>query len=156
MEEKLQIDIYKGLPMVMEKINTVALAAVIGKSDAWIYQKTKRSIVKGMQKEFVENDLPLINNGLHALGCEITSSLIEYNADRDDVINQIKELRKLVSMQYLCVEMLKKNKRWMDSRMCSRSKEGKACSFKEDDILRINMAAMQIANELKSIEMVLK
>lgn len=156
MEEKLQIDIYKGLPMVMEKINTVALSAVIGKSDSWIRNKVNHYVIKGVAKEFVEEDLPLINNGLHALGCEITSSLIEYNIDREDVINQIKELRKLVSMQYLCVEMLKESKRWMDNRMKVRSKEGKACSFKEDDILRINMAAMQIANELKSIEMVLK
>lgn len=156
MEEKLQIDIYKGLPMVMEKINTVALNAVMGMSTSWIYNKLNHYVIDGKAKKFIEEDLPLINNGLYALGCEIASTLIEYNADRENVINQIKELRKLVSMQYLCVEMLKKNKRWMDSRMCSRSKEGKACSFKEDDILRINMAAMQIANELKSIEMVLK
>lgn len=155
MEEKLKINIYKGLPIIMEKINTVALTAVMGKSNAWIYNKLNHHVIDGKAKVFIEEDLPLINNGLHALGCEITSTLIEYNADRENVINQIKELRKLVSMQYLCVEMLKKNKRWMDSRMCSRSKEGKACSFKEDDILRINMAAMQIANELKSIEMTL-
>ena len=156
MEEKLKINIYKGLPIILEKINAVALAAVIGMSDSWMYQKLRRSVKKGYEQVFKEEDLPLINNGLHALGCEIASSLIEYNTDRENVINQIKELRKLVSMQYLCVEMLKKNKRWMDARMCSRSKEGKASSFKEDDILRINMAAMQIANELRSVEMALE
>ena len=142
--------------MVMEKINAVALAAVIGRSSTWAYQKQNKCIVNGMKKEFVEKDLPLINNGLYTLGCEILSSLIEYNTDRENVINQIKELRKLISMEYLCVDMLKEKKTWMNSRMKARSKEGKACSFKEDDILRINMAAMQIANELKSIEMVLK
>lgn len=156
MEEKLQINIYKGLPMVLEKINAVALSAVIGKANSWMQNKLKHYVIKGVGKEFVEEDLPLINGGLSALGSEILSSLVEYSDDRDAVIAQLKELRKLVSMQYICVEVLKINKRWMDSRMIKRSKEGKACSFKEDDILRINMAAMQIANELKSIELTLK
>lgn len=155
MEEKLKIDIYKGLPMIMEKINTVALVAVIGKTDGWIYHKLRHSITNGKPQEFVERDLPLINSGIDALGCEIASSLVVYSVDREAVIEQIKELRKLVSMQYVCVEILKESKRWMDSRMRSRSKEGKACSFKENDILRINMAAMQIANELRSIELIL-
>lgn len=82
-------------------------------------------------------------------------NLVVYEEEREEVIEQIKELRKLVSMQFLCVEMLKKNKRWIDSRMKARSKEGKACSFKEDDIHAINKAAMQIANELKSTELIL-
>lgn len=155
MEEKLKINIYKGLPMVMEKINTVALSAVIGMSDSWIYQKLRHSVKKGYAQVFEEEDLPLINKGLEVLGSEITSSMIEYNADRENVIEQIKNLRKLVSMPYIYTEVLKVKKTWIDSRMKARSKEGKACSFKEDDILRINMAAMQIANELKSIEMTL-
>lgn len=156
MEEKLKINIYKGLPIILEKIKIVALAAVIGMSDSWIHQKLRRSVKKGYEQVFEEEDLPLINNGLYALGCEITSTLVEYNADREDVINQVRELQKLVSMPYIYTEVLKVKKGWMESRMRGRSKEGKACSFKEDDILRINMAAMQIANELRSVEMTLE
>lgn len=152
---KTQVNIYKGLPIVMEKINTVALAAVIGHADTWIYNKLRHIVIKGKAKEFIEEDLPLINKGLELLGSEIASSMVVYNADREDVIAQLKELRKLVSMPYICDNILKAKKRWMDSRMKSRSKEGKACSFKQEDIHQINMAAMQIANELKSIEFVL-
>ena len=50
MEEKLKINIYKGLPMVMEKINTVALAAVIGRTDVWIYNKLRHLVIKGKEK----------------------------------------------------------------------------------------------------------
>ena len=156
MEEKLKINIYKGLPMVMEKINTVALAAVIGRVDTWLHNKLRHIVVKGRAQEFKEEDLPLINNGLELLGSEIASSMVVYKTDREDVIAQLKELRKLVSMPYICDNVLNAKKRWMDSRMRARSKEGKACSFKEDDILRINMAAMQIANELRTIEMTLE
>lgn len=156
MEEKLKINIYKGLPMVMEKINTVALAAVIGRSDVWIYNKLRHLVIKGKAKEFIEEDLPLINKGLELLGAEIASCMVVYSTDRDAVIAQLKELRKLVSMPYICENVLNVNGKWMANRMKARSKEGKACSFKEDDILRINMAAMQIANELRTIEMTLE
>ena len=56
---------------------------------------------------------------------------------------------------YLYNEVMKKDKRWFERRMQPRKPGGKACSFKEDDILRINMGAMQVANELKSIEFTL-
>ena len=56
MEEKLKIDIYKGLPMIMEKINTVALSAVMGKSDSWIQNKLNHYVIKGKAKEFILED----------------------------------------------------------------------------------------------------
>lgn len=156
MEGKLQINIYKGLPMILEKVKAVALSAVMGKSNTWMDTKMNHRIVKGDEKKFIEDDLPLINNGLDNLGDEILQNLVVYSSDRNEVIAQVKELCKFVSMPYIYTEVLKVKKHWVESRMRCRSKEGKACSFKEDDILRINMAAMQIANELKSIEMVLK
>lgn len=156
MEEKLQIDIYKGLPMILEKVKGVALVAVVGKSNAWIYNKLNHAVKRGSEQRFNEEDLLLINSGLENLGNEILQSLVVYSADRDEVIAQMKELSKFVSIPYIYTEVLKVKRHWFDSRMRCRSKEGKACSFKEDDILRINMAAMQIANELKSIELVLK
>lgn len=156
MNEKIQIDIYKGLPMVLNKVKAVALAAVIGKSDAWIHNKLNHYIIKGDEKKFIKEDLPLINNGLCILGDEIAQGLITYSFDRDAVIAQIKDLRGLVCMPYIYEEVLKVKKSWFDSRMRPRNKEGKATSFKEDDILHINMAAMQIANELRTIEMTLE
>ena len=155
MSGKLQVNIYKGLPMVLEKINAVALAAVIGKSSSWLGNKLHHNVIKGKTQEFVLSDMPLINNGLSILGDEIMGSLLVYDANRDKVITQIKELRKLIYIPYICFEVLKVEKMWFDRRMRPRSPDGKATSFKEDDILRINMGIMQIANELKSIELVL-
>lgn len=153
--DRKQVNIYEGLPLILEKINCVALSSVIGKSDSWIRNKLGHYVIKGKAKEFILTDLELINKGLILLGDEIMQNLVIYEEDREEVIEQIKELRKLVSMQYVCVEVLKENKRWMDSRMRHRPEGGKVCSFKEDDIHAINKAAMQIANELKSTELVL-
>lgn len=152
---KLQINVYKGLPMLLGKIKVVSIAAVIGKSDTWIHMKMRHNEVKGKSLKFVQSDLDLINISMPVLGDEILQSLVVYSPDRENVIPQIRELSKLVSMQYICMDVMGKKKRWYDTRMAKRTVEGKASSFKEEDVLQINMAAMNIANELKNIEFTL-
>lgn len=154
-EMKLQINVYKGLPILLDKIKVVALASVLGKSDTWIHMKMRHNIVKGKALGFVQSDLDLLNASMPLLGNEILHSLIVYDADREVVISQLKELAKLVSMQYITMDVMGKKKRWYEARMAKRSAEGKASSFKEEDIIQINMAAMNIANELKNIEFTL-
>lgn len=155
MNEKIQINIYKGLPMVVEKVKLVALAAVTGKSCQWIFQKMNHSIVNGKESEFVERDLPLINNALVLLGDEIAQSLVVFSDNRADVISQVKLLGGLVSIPYIYTEHLKVSKSWFTNRTKASDGGFRVSSFKEDDILKINMAAMQIANELRSIEFTL-
>lgn len=152
---KLQMNVYMGLPMLLDKIKVVALAAVTGKADSWMLMKLRHSIVKGRALEFVQSDLDLINASMPVLGDEILQSLVVFDADREKVIPQVRNLARLVSMQYITMDIMGKKKRWYDGRMSKRTSEGKASSFKEEDILQINMAAMNIANELKSIELVL-
>ena len=155
MNEKLRVNVYKGLPMVLEKIKAVALAKVIGKADSWMVMKLRHSEVKGRKLEFYENDIELINNGLQELGNLIASSLIEYTEDREQVIASVRAVDAYVSMPYIYLEVLKQNRLWYANRMRERKPGGKASSFKEDDILKINMGIMQIANELRSIEFTL-
>lgn len=156
MEEKIQIDVYDGIPMVLEKVKGVALGAVIGKSSSWIDDKLKRRVKRGNELCFTEKDVEILNGGLCMLGNEIAASMITYNSDREDVICQIKELAKLIVMSYIYTNALKQKTHWYRCRMLPRKPGGKATSFKEEHILQINMAAMQIANELRSIEFVLK
>ena len=155
MNEKIQIDVYKGLPMILEKVKGVALAAVIGKPSSWFNHKLDHYIANGVERRFFDYDVELLNSAIYSLGCEISSSLIEYSVDREDVIKQVKGLAKIVSMPYIYRNVLNKKDQWFTCRLLARKPGGKVSSFKEDDILRINMAAMQIANELKSIEFTL-
>ena len=155
MNEKIQIDVYKGLPMILEKVKGVALASVIGKDSTWIYRKLDHYIINGCEHRFFEHDINLLNSALPFLGDEILSQIIKYSADREDVIHQIRELSKIISMPYVYRNVLNKKDQWFRCRLLARKPGGKVSSFKEDDILRINMAAMQIANELKSIELTL-
>lgn len=155
MEMKLQVNVYKGLPMILEKVKSVALSAVIGKSNGWLNLKLGHYEVKGRKQEFYEQDMPLLNDGLNRLGDEILNSLVVYSVEREKVVEQMKALAKMICMPYIYGEVLKKPRLWYANRTCKRSSEGKASSFSEDDVLQINMAAMNIANELKSIELIL-
>ena len=57
-----------------------------------------------------------------------------------------------LSMLFIYEDVLKQERRWYINRMVARKPGKKVCSFKEDDILKMNMGIMQIANELRSIE----
>lgn len=152
MNEKIQINIYKGLPMVLEKIKTVAFAAVIGKSEAWVRQKLTQRDMRGFVQGFKEVDIDLINNGLQMLGEEISQCMVKFDDDREGVIEQIRVLSNYISMPYIYNKVMGKPRLWYASRMLARVPGRKVSTFKEDDILKINMSAMQIANELRSIE----
>lgn len=155
MEVKLQINVYKGLPIVLEKVKSVALSAVIGKSNAWLNQKLTHCIVKGRVAEFYPQDLPLLNEGIGRLGDEILSSLVVYSSDREQVVEQMKALAKMVSMPYIYGDVMKKQRFWYTARTQRCSPGCRVCSFSEDDVLTINMNAMRIASELKSLEFIL-
>lgn len=155
MEMKLQVNIYKGLPKVLEKVKSVALSAVIGKANSWLNMKLSHCTVKGRAQEFYPQDLPLLNDGIARLGDEILNSLVAYDADREKVVVQMKTLAKMVCMPYIYGEVLKKQRFWYTARTQRCSPGCRVSSFSEDDVLAINMAAMNIANELKSIEFTL-
>ena len=89
------------------------------------------------------------------LGNLIASNLIEYTSDREQVIASVRAVDAYISMPYIYLNVLKQNRLWYANRMRERKPGGKASSFKEDDILKMNMGIMQIANELRSIELTL-
>ena len=153
--EKKQINIYEGLPIVLEKVKAVALSAVIGKSNAWIDIKLKHRMIKGNENKFTKEDLLLINNGLNIIADEILQYIIQYRNDREEVIQQVKELASFIRMPHLYSQILGKTDSWYKPRMLARVPGRKVCTFKEEDIHQINMAAAQIAEELKSIEFIL-
>ena len=155
MNEKLKVNIYKGLPMILEKVKVVALAKVVGKADSWIHGKLRHNVRKGVEQRFVESDIELINKALGEFGDLIAGRLIEFSDDREAVIGQIRAVGEFVAMPYIYEDVLKQERRWYVNRMVARKPGKKVCSFKEDDILKMNMGIMQIANELCSIELIL-
>lgn len=152
---KTQVHIYEGLPIVLEKVKSVALSAVMGKSNTWLNNKMNGYTVNGKTFAFTESDISQINSGLQLLGEEISQNMIQFVDDREEVIRQVKELATFVRMAYIYGTVMGKVRQWYNTRMLARVPGRKVCVFKEDDIHAINKAAMQIANELKSTEFIL-
>lgn len=153
MEPKIKINIYTALPDILVKVKGVALTATIGKTSAWMSQKLKRMVVKGAAKEFVQADVDTLNLALARLSEELATKRIVYTDNRDEVIEQVKEVAKIVSMPYIYMDVLKKNKFWYTNRIAATRKMNS--SFSEDDILQINLAVLGIANHLKIVELTL-
>ena len=107
MNEKLKINIYKGLPMILEKVKVVVLAKVVGKVDSWIHSKLRHNEIKGVEQRFVESDIGLINKVLGEFGSLIAGCVIEFSDDREAVIQQIKSASNYVAMPYIYEEVLK-------------------------------------------------
>lgn len=155
MSDKLKVSIYVALPMILEKVKVISLAKFVGKTDAWILNKLRHAVIKGVPQEFYESDLPLVNNALHQLGDAIAGCVVAYVPDREQVIASVRAVDAYVSMPYIYLDVLKQKRLWYANRMRERKPGGKASSFKEEDIQKMNMGIMQIANELRSIELVL-
>lgn len=150
-----QINVYEGLDAILEKIKTVALTTAIGKSEAWVRQKLTKRDVRGFIQGFKDVDIELVNVGLQTISKEISQSMIKFDDNRERVIEQVKVLSNYINMPYIYNEVLGKGAYWYKPRMLARVPGRKVCVFKEDDIHAINKAAMQIANELKSTELIL-
>ena len=155
MSDKLKVNIYVALPMILEKVKVISLAKFVGKTDAWVLNKLRHAVIKGVPQEFYESDLPLVNNALHQLGDAIAGCVVTYVPDREQVIASVRAVDAYVSMPYIYLDVLKQKRLWYANRMRERKPGGKASSFKEEDIQKMNMGIMQIANELRSIELVL-
>ena len=155
MSDKLKVNIYVVLPMILEKVKVISLAKFVGKTDAWILNKLRHAVIKGVPQEFYESDLPLVNNALHQLGDAIAGCVVTYVPDREQVIASVRAVDAYVSMPYIYLDVLKQKRLWYANRMRERKPGGKASSFKDEDIQKMNMGIMQIANELRSIELVL-
>lgn len=155
MSEKLKANVYQALPLIFEKIKVVALEKVMGRTDAWVTMRLHNNMMGGKPLSFSEDDLVLVNRGLEKLGEQIAGVLVQFSDDRDAVIAGIRNANIYIAMPYIYEEVWKKDRQWFANRMRKRKPGGKASSFKEEDILKMNMAIMQIANELRSIELTL-
>lgn len=151
MAEKIQIQVERGITIINEMVKYSTLTKEAGMSPAWLSVKIKHSVINGVRYDFSEQDISLINKAIESIGERMLQVCITYSPSRDQVNSQIKEAVKAVQSEYIYDKCLRKNKKWFFNRLL----EGGKCSFTEDDILLINLAIREIANNLLSIELTL-
>lgn len=154
--EKIQIKIEKALTIIEEMIKPIAITREIGISPSWLTAKQTQCMNRHNKPiVFIDRDIPIINKSITSIGEKLYNIQLVYSSGREEVILKIKEALKYIKSSYLIYDILKKEKRWFQSRMAKPSKEGKKSSFTEDEVIYINLAIRDIANRLLSIEVIL-
>lgn len=150
---KIKVNYLQGMKMIRSMIKLQFLVNETGKSFAWLSCK-----VSGKQ-EMTENDLILINESIQKVGRKIVNERLSLHhsnegsslAAGENVVEQIRSLYKSLAMDYLYEYTLGKNKKWLNNRISHSNKY----RFKEEEIIKMNMAIAEIGNKLLSIELVL-
>ena len=155
--EKIKIPVKQGLPMIAEMIKLKYITDKLEKSSGWIYNKLNSEKTTTKSKGFSQYDIDLINKTMYEIGEKLlsirivspeTGSVIE---TRIQIVEQIKELSKIVCMPYIYINKLSKNITWYKARMSHPDRY----RFKEDDLININMSIVEIGSKLLSIELTL-
>lgn len=150
---KIKVNYLQGMKMVGSMIKLQFLVNEIGKSFAWLSLKASGKL------EMTEKDLLLINESIENVGRKIVNVRISIDqpneegslAAGDNIVEQMKSLYKSLSMDYLYGYTLGKDKKWFNNRISHSDKY----KFKEEEILKMNMAIVEIGNKLLSIELTL-
>lgn len=153
--EKYKVQVNDAIAMVHEMVKMVALAAEIGRDSSWIHNKYSGNIIAGKKKEFTQPDIDLINKGIQQIGERLLETNIEYSVEREAVIEQVRKVAETICMPYIYLNKLGKTKSWYFNRIKYIPATTARSSFKEKDILLINMCIREIAVKLLSIEVTL-
>lgn len=153
--EKLQIEVNKGMAMVAEMVKMKAFSEASGKQQSWWSSKMNHIVKNGKECCFLESDLPVLNATIEKLGTQLSEIQLVYSEDREAVVEQIRKLDTIVSMPYIYNNVMGKGRVWYKDRMRKSLANGRPYYFKEEDILQMNIAIIDISNRLKNIEFVL-
>lgn len=155
--EKIKVPVKQGLPMIAEIVKLKYITDTLGKSSGWIYNKMNSEKTTTKSKGFSQEDIDLLNTVFEEIGKELLSTRISH-VEQDDVlgsrqniVQQIKELSKVVCMPYIYINKLGKNITWYKKRMSCPEKY----RFKDEEITLFNMSIVEIGNKLLSIELTL-
>lgn len=155
-KQRIKLEVYQGLPIVQEMIKDLAITREMGESIVWIGQRQFKRTIRNYQFTFTKEDVVKLNEAIWRIGERLAATTIEYSENRQIVIDQIKGKLSEVFLSFICTNKLQKSIHWWNDKMKKTSSKGNKTSFKQDDILKINLAVAEIAARLLSIELVVE
>lgn len=156
--EKIKMPIREALLSIEEMINMSYLCKVAGISNGTIREKMYPDEYQRKLK-FTQRDVDKLNKAfreisehlLHTqLSNEPSDDLLTY-AEGNNVVEQIQNVDKAISMPYIYRKRMGKNDAWFRN----RKNKKRTVEFSDDDILTMNMIIREIAYKLFSIELTL-
>ena len=159
MREKIEIPVNEALLMLAEMIKLKYVTDELGRSSGWIYQKMHYKQVKTRSKGFNESDISSLNEVFERIGEKLLRTQISEFPNWDDdtysegetIPEQLKSLSKVINMSYIYVGKLGKDANWFSQRIATPDKY----RFKEEHIMLINLAILEIGKKLLSIKVTL-
>lgn len=153
--ERTSINIYEGLPIMLEAVKGTALCEEIGKVAEWLNSRLKRRKNGPYSiRKFSEIDVQLVNQAVWSLGKKLYETNIDYSDDRQVVIDQIKEKYSAVFQNYIAEKKLGWSDKKFKHRMVNSAAKGSYLSFTETEVQQIVLGVREIASWMLSIEFV--
>lgn len=155
-KQRIKLEVYQGLPIIQEMIKDLAITKEMGEAINWIGQRQFKRTTRNFTYSFTKEDVAKLNAAIWRIGERLSVTTIEYNEDRQLVINQIKEKLSSIFLSFICTNKLQKSIHWWNDKMKNSESKGNKTSFKSEDIAKINLAVAEIAARLLSIELFTK
>ena len=162
MEQK-EISIHEALPILKEVLNMSGLTKLMGKSESWFNNKLNgRAFLPRLNPGFTDENMELVNSAIYQIADECESHLIEPLAEGVDrkehhayAVNQLKEIRKLISFVYLREKHTTISEQSLSRKLRSAPNKGSICMFTESDISQINEGLKAVAQQLRSMKIII-
>lgn len=154
--QRIKLEVYQGLPIIQEMIKDLAITKEMGEAINWIGQRQFKRTIRNFTYSFTKEDVAKLNAAIWRIGERLSATTIEYNEDRQQVINQIKEKLSPIFLSFICTNKLQKSIHWWNNRLKSSDAKGTKANFQPEDIVKINLAVAEIAARLLSIELIVE
>ena len=155
-KQRIKLEVYQGLPIIQEMIKDLAITKEMGENACWLDRRQNKRMSRNFQFTFTESDVAKLNAAIWRIGERLSVTKIEYNVERQQVINQIKEKLSDVFLPYIYLDKMGVKKYWWNYRMANDYTKGQKCTFKQEDIVKINLAVAEIAARLLAIELIVE
>lgn len=162
--EEIKINVYESKELLYKMLNVKGFnERILKKSHKWTDSKYSRNSFGNVKPGFSEKDIVLYNNGLRTLSefCEKKILKLPSECGDPEIYSEyasklLKELRCVISMQYLCENYTSIAKTTFGKKLRGEiGANGKPVRFKEYDILEINEGIRKMSSFFQSITLTL-
>lgn len=127
-----------------------AIARGLGIDQSTYQNKLKNNITSNAKHSYVfsrfnQEDIDRLNAWLPQLAMQLPTMIVRWSDDREAVIEQVRNLKPLLNLNYISEKYLGMRHRNFMERCSTRTSKGYNTSFNQQDIDRLNSAIIDFA-----------
>ena len=127
-----------------------AIARGMGIDQSTYQNKLKNNVISDSKNRYVcsrfsQEDIDRLNAWLPQIAMQLPTVIVRWSNDREAVIEQVRNLKPLLNLNYISEKYLGMNHRKFMERCSIRTGKGYNTSFNQQDIERLNSAIIDFA-----------